>query len=157
MKWEVGHPEPLSLIKKVYIRIADLFIFLFTDYYNTTCSIYFIMARAKENNFDQSQEPLLERLSVTPEPEQFPSSNLPSKKRKRGPEKEHTSKKAAKRSKRKNERAAEEEKFDIGSGINNAFSHMDSQLMADYIAQRTRKHESDLSAVELEDKYLPGG
>ncbi|KAI9740126.1 MAG: hypothetical protein M1818_004877 [Claussenomyces sp. TS43310] len=45
--------------------------------------------------------------------------------------------------------------LDSENSINNAFSSMDGQLLADYLAQRTKKFESDLSSVELEDKYIP--
>ncbi|KAL2065428.1 hypothetical protein VTL71DRAFT_3098 [Oculimacula yallundae] len=100
---------------------------------------------------DDLQEPLLERMSSSPEPETTKDS---SKKRKRG-EVEQGAKKAAKKAKSKKVKAVEEDELDLEAGINKAFSHMDSQLLADYVAQRTRKHESDLSTIELEDKYLP--
>jgi protein CMS1 len=99
------------------------------------------------------QEPMLERLSATPEPANSAKS---SKKRKRGQDLEQGAKKAAKKSKSKKGNAEEDDDIDIEAGVNKAFSHMDSQLLADYVAQRTRKYESDLSAVELEDKYIPG-
>jgi len=101
---------------------------------------------------DDLQEPLLERMSATPEPQ---TSEIPSKKRKRG-EVKQPPKKAAKKAKSKKIKAIEEDELDIEAGINKAFSHMDSQLLADYVAQRTRKYESDLSSIELEDKFLPG-
>jgi protein CMS1 len=99
---------------------------------------------------DELQEPLLERLSVSPEPD---SPGHISKKRKRGAV-EQGAKKAAKKTKSK--KTAEDDELDVDAGINNAFSHMDNQLLADYISQRTRKYESDLSSIELEDKYIPG-
>jgi protein CMS1 len=99
---------------------------------------------------DELQEPLLERLSATPDPD---STHPTSKKRKRGVV-EHGAKKAAKKS--KSQKTKEDDELDVDAGINNAFSHMDNQLLADYIAQRTRKYESDLSSIELEDKYIPG-
>jgi protein CMS1 len=97
---------------------------------------------------DNLQEPLIERLSASPDPES--SAKTPSKKRKRGSED------APKKSKSKKSKAQDEDELDIEAGINRAFSHMDNQLLADYVAQRTRKYESDLSMIELEDKYLPG-
>jgi protein CMS1 len=97
---------------------------------------------------DNLQEPLIERLSASPDPES--SAKNPSKKRKRGSED------APKKSKSKKSKAQDEDELDIEAGINRAFSHMDNQLLADYVAQRTRKYESDLSMIELEDKYLPG-
>jgi protein CMS1 len=101
---------------------------------------------------DDLQEPLLEHLSATPESE-TPKST--SKKRKRG-DSEQVAKKAAKKTKSKNAKAAAEDELDVEAGLNNAFSHMDGQLLADYMAQRTRKFESDLSSIELEDKFIPG-
>jgi protein CMS1 len=102
---------------------------------------------------DDLQEPMLERLSATPEPV---DSAKVSKKRKRGVDLEQGAKKAAKKSKSKKGKAEENDEIDTEAGINKAFSHMDNQLLADYVAQRTRKYESDLSLVELEDKYIPG-
>lgn len=99
---------------------------------------------------DELQEPLLVRLSASPEPD---STGPSSKKRKRGVV-EQGAKKAAKKTKSK--KTTEDNELDVLAGINNAFSHMDNQLLADYIAQRTRKYESDLSSIELEDKYIPG-
>jgi hypothetical protein len=96
------------------------------------------------------QEPLLERRSASPEAE---DSKRASKKRKRGTL-ENDSKTASKKTRKA--KAIEEDEIDIELGINNAFSHMDNQLLADYLAQRTRKYESDLSTIELEDKYIPG-
>jgi protein CMS1 len=101
---------------------------------------------------DDLQEPLLERLSATPEAE---TAKLASKKRTRG-DSEQISKKAAKKTKSKKAKPTAEDELDIEAGLNNAFSHMDSQLLADYMAQRTRKFEGDLSSIELEDKFIPG-
>lgn len=99
---------------------------------------------------DDLQEPLIERLSSSPEPDTTQSS----KKRKRGVEKPPT--KSAKKPKSKKAKDALDEDLDIEAGVNNAFSHMDSQLLADYIAQRTKKYEDDLSSIELEEKHIPG-
>jgi protein CMS1 len=99
------------------------------------------------------QEPLIERLSSTPEVEPQ-SSSFTSKKRKRG-EVEQGAKKAAKKTTGK-KNAIDDDELDIENGINKAFSHMDNQLLADYIAIRTTKYESDLSSIELEEKYIPG-
>ncbi len=106
---------------------------------------------------DDLQEPLLERLSSIPESEESTSVPPDSKKRKRGGDEENA-KRAAKKSKKKKKigKTDEYDELDIETGINKAFSHMDNLLLADYVAQRTRKYESDLSLVELEDKYIPG-
>jgi protein CMS1 len=103
------------------------------------------------------QEPLLERLSATPERELSPTMKKLSKKRKRAPDQDQAPKKATKKAKDKKANPTGDGALDTEAGINIAFSHMDSQLLADYIAQRTRKYESDLSSIELEDKYLPSG
>lgn len=102
---------------------------------------------------DELQEPLLERLSSSPDPEQ--SSHKLSQKRKRISDKDQPSKKTAKISKKT--RSTQDDDLDTESSINKAICRMDNQLLADYIAQRTREYESDLSSIELEDKYLPGG
>ncbi|KAH0543769.1 hypothetical protein FGG08_001951 [Glutinoglossum americanum] len=43
----------------------------------------------------------------------------------------------------------------ISNGLNHAFAKMDSRLLSDYVAQRTRRFGGDLSSVEIEDKYIP--
>jgi protein CMS1 len=96
------------------------------------------------------QEPLIERLSSSPEPEPVSDS---SKKRKRA-DVPAAGTKLAKKSKKS--KASQAEDLDIESGVNKSFAKMDSQLLSDYVAQRTTKFESDLSSVELEDKYISG-
>jgi hypothetical protein len=100
------------------------------------------------------QDPLIERPSASPEPSSPPAS----KKRKRNSAKEPSAGEtlAGKKKKKPKSKKVEEDELDLEAGINNAFSHMDSQLLADYVAQRTRRYESDLSSIELEDKYIPG-
>ncbi|OWP06717.1 hypothetical protein B2J93_10 [Marssonina coronariae] len=100
---------------------------------------------------DDLEEPFLEKMSPYIEPK---SSEAPLKKRKRG-EVEQGAKKAAKKAKCKKAKAFEEDDLDPEAGINKAFSNMDNQLLADYVAKQTKKHESDLSTIELEDKFLP--
>lgn len=51
---------------------------------------------------------------------------------------------------------AEDDDLDLSLRFNKLFANMDCQLLADYIAQRTRKFEKDLSSLELEDRYIPG-
>ena len=98
------------------------------------------------------QEPFIERLSASPEPTSAPTSH----KRKRGAVEQSAGKATKKSKKSKKSKAAEEDGLDVKNGINTAFSHMDNQLLADYVAQRTRKHQSELSTIELEDTYIPG-
>ena len=54
-------------------------------------------------------------------------------------------------------KAGAQEHIDVVNGINMAIGGMDSQLLADYFAQSTKRFNSELSLVELEDRYLPGG
>jgi hypothetical protein len=107
------------------------------------------------SNEENLQEPLIERSSASPEP----ASPAVCKKRKRNLKETSAGETPAAAGKKKKEpktKTVEEDELDLEAGINNAFSHMDSQLLADYVAQRTRRYESDLSSIELEDKYIPG-
>lgn len=99
----------------------------------------------------QNGVPLLENLSSSPEAQ-------PSGKRKRDADgvPEPQSKRAAKRKKTKKPKDIQDEALDVEAGLNHAMAHMDSRLMADHIAQRTKRFLPDLSAVELGDRYLPG-
>ncbi len=110
---------------------------------------YILQVSSTMSDENELQEPLVERLSGSPELASKQTSN----KRKRGPV-EQGARKAAKKSKKT--KTVEDDGLDLENNINTAFAHMDSQLLADYVAQRTSKHQSDLSTVELEDKYLPG-
>ena len=105
---------------------------------------------------EELQEPLLERLSATPEPQELTNPKLSSKKRKRGAELEPVKKSAKKEKNKKSKAVFDDADLDMELGVNKAFSHMDSQLLADYLAQRTRMYEKDLSSIEWEEKYLPG-
>ena len=62
--------------------------------------------------------------------------------------------KIAKRKKDKNAKAQDDQDLDVEAGVNMALGRMDSSLLADYIAQRTKRFEGDLSVVELEDKHV---
>jgi hypothetical protein len=46
--------------------------------------------------------------------------------------------------------------LDVEAGLNLAFARMDGQLVADHIAQKTRRFGTDLSPVELSDLYISG-
>lgn len=97
------------------------------------------------------------QLVMTAEQIDLPHDPNARGKRKRGPDSDREMAKRAKSTMGKVEANMNEDvdsKVDVG--INNAFSNMDSQLLADYVAGRTRKFESDLSSVELEDRYIPG-
>ena len=40
--------------------------------------------------------------------------------------------------------------------INASIAYMGSSLLADHLAQKTRRFESNLSPIELEDRYISG-
>jgi len=58
--------------------------------------------------------------------------------------------------KRKKAVRHDEGDLDVEAGVNRGFERMDSQLLADYIAQKTTRFGSDLSPVELGDLYISG-
>lgn len=65
------------------------------------------------------------------------------------------SKRAAKRRKKVAERGDYDE-IDEERHINPAIARMNASLLADHVARQIKHFEKDLSAVELEDKRLPG-
>ena len=86
------------------------------------------------------------------------SASRPPTKRKRDDEDDGKVAPAAKRKAKKAKKAkpAENTNVDLESGINNALGRMDNRLLADYVAQKTKHFEGNLSLVELEDKHIPG-
>ena len=66
------------------------------------------------------------------------------------------SKRAAKRKRSKKTTEAYDDAMDVEAGINRTLAHMDSQLVADHLAQRNRRFNSDLSTMELEEMQIPG-
>ena len=46
--------------------------------------------------------------------------------------------------------------IDLEIGVNGAIAKMDSQLMADHLAQKTSRFGTDLSSVELSDLSISG-
>lgn len=65
-------------------------------------------------------------------------------------------KQAVKRRKSKKRKPEEDNNLDLNQGLNLAIGKLDSRLLTDYVAQRTRRFATDLSAVELEDIHIPG-
>lgn len=62
-----------------------------------------------------------------------------------------------KRSKNTNEfKSNEDIDLNLGQGLNLTIAKLDNSLLADYVAQRTKRSCPDLSLVELEDRYIPG-
>lgn len=112
------------------------------------------MADNLDTVLDLSEDPPASRLDPSSAPES--TSTAARNKRKREPDADKKSKRSNKKINRNKADHSEEVEIDLVEGINTAFSRMDSQLLADYIAQSTRKFESDLSSVEYEDKYIPG-
>lgn len=106
-----------------------------------------------DSDADQAGVPLIEDLSPSPEPQ---------KKRKRNAEDElgrEEPSKTAKKSKKKRPKKPkdiDDEALDSELGLNHAIGHMDSQLLADHIAQRTRRFQPDLTEVEAEDARISG-
>lgn len=105
---------------------------------------------------------LVERLSASPEPESAPkpqSKRAQKNKRKRAAEDkpEPSAEELAKKPKTKKQKQQyEDENLDMELGVNKGFAQMDSQLLADYVDQKTRQFEKELSSVELEDRHIAG-
>ncbi|KAK4145298.1 U3-containing 90S pre-ribosomal complex subunit-domain containing protein [Dichotomopilus funicola] len=62
--------------------------------------------------------------------------------------------KKAKKQRKQKKLREDEEDLDVEAGLNRAFERMDGQLVADHIAQKTRRFGTDLSPVELTDLYI---
>ena len=67
-----------------------------------------------------------------------------------------SSKKRIKTKKAKSASFVADEKLDFENGINTTLSKLDGRLLADYVAQKTKRFGGDLSLVELEDMHIPG-
>lgn len=61
-------------------------------------------------------------------------------------------------SKKRRKRAVQEDDpdLDVEAGLNRAFERMDGQLLADHLAQKTRRFGTDLSTIELSDLDISG-
>lgn len=105
------------------------------------------------------QDPLIEDVKV-PTTRSGPetSNKTSSKKRKRGGnhDQEGPKEKINEVAKRKKHSSFNDEDIDVEAGLNNAIAKMNDHLLVDYVASQTRRFESDLSSVELEDRYIPG-
>ena len=53
-------------------------------------------------------------------------------------------------------RSNEEKDLDLVQGLNLTIAKLDSRLLADYVAKRTKWFFPDLSLVELEEMYISG-
>ncbi|OTA27806.1 hypothetical protein BTJ68_10404 [Hortaea werneckii EXF-2000] len=100
---------------------------------------------------DKVGEPLIEELS-----DGEPDTAQNSSKRKREDDAKPQSKRAAKKRKQtKKPKDVDDDALDTEQGVNHAIAHMDSQLMADHLAQRTKRFQPNLSLVEAEDVHIP--
>ncbi|PPJ55959.1 hypothetical protein CBER1_03593 [Cercospora berteroae] len=102
---------------------------------------------------DQAGVPLIEPISDSDSPAPVKTK---SNKRKRETEDDAEAKKAARKARRKAKKPQDidDSTLDAEKGINTAIAQMDSRLMADHIAQRTKRFQPDLSLVEAEDWRL---
>ena len=100
---------------------------------------------------DQTGIPLFEDSSESDSPHAPASA-----KRNRDAEPGIVSKKPVKRRKLGKPKDVDDEALDVEQGINYAIAHMDSRLMADHLAQRTKTFRPELSLIELEDTYISG-
>ncbi len=98
-----------------------------------------------DSEADQAGEPLIQDLSD-------PGSAKPTTKRKRDTEEKPT----AKRRKLKKPKDVDDSALDAELGVNHAIAHMDGQLLADHIAQRTQRFRPELSLVEKDECHVPG-
>lgn len=61
-----------------------------------------------------------------------------------------------KRSKRQKVNSEVQQHLDLDNNINVAIGRMDTHLLADYVAQHTKRFQTGLSAVELKGLHIPG-
>ncbi|EME86582.1 uncharacterized protein MYCFIDRAFT_29694 [Pseudocercospora fijiensis CIRAD86] len=106
-----------------------------------------------DSDSDQAGIPLIEDLSDSPEPQPSKSS----KRKRDADDADIDSKKAARKARRKLKKPkdVDDDTLDSVLGISKAIGYMDSSLMADHIAQRTKRFQPDLSFVEAEDWRIP--
>jgi protein CMS1 len=101
----------------------------------------------------QGGVPLFEGVSGASSPE---PGHPAKRKRAEDADEKPGSKRAVKKSKQtKKPKDVDDDALDLTQGINHAIAHMDSRLMSDHIAQRTKRFRPDLSLVEAEDLHVP--
>lgn len=107
-----------------------------------------------DSDSEQAGVPLIEDISDSDTPA---TSNATKRKRENDNDNDAPteSKRAAKRKKAKKPKDVQDDALDEEKGVNHAIAHMDSSLMADHIAQRTKRFKPDLSLVEAEDLHVP--
>lgn len=87
-------------------------------------------------------------------PFQVSQASTTSKKRKHQGHAE--SKAPLKKKKSRKTQQSDDADLDLDEGINMAIGRFDNHLLADYIAQRTKRFQPDLSLVELADQQISG-
>ena len=75
-------------------------------------------------------------------------------KRKRVAEEPKLSKRAQKRRRAKHQ--YDDEEIDDDTGVNLTIGRMNPDLLADYVAKKTKRFEDQATPVELEDRRVPG-
>lgn len=50
----------------------------------------------------------------------------------------------------------EDETLDLEQGVNTSIGKYDNRLLADFVAQRTKRFDPGLTLLELEHRYIPG-
>lgn len=107
---------------------------------------------------DQLQEPLIEEVKVPiiQSGAEKPKKSSSKKRKRGGNHGEEELKQKPNEAGKRRKHAINDEDVDVEAGLNNAIAKMNDHLLVDYVASQTRRYESDLSSVELEDRYLPG-
>jgi len=103
-----------------------------------------------DSDDDRGGAPLFEGLSKSPSPVPPPSS-----KRKRDAQPKAEEKESSKRRKLKKPKDVDDSALDAELGVNHAIAHIDSRLLADHVAQRTKRFRPELSLVEADDSCIP--
>lgn len=101
----------------------------------------------------RSESPALGGSS--PEPEGASRAEAGTKRKTTSDGEQLMSKRAAKRKKKAPANDAFEN-IDEELQIKTAMGRMDGALLADHVARQTKRFEKDISAVELEDRRIPG-
>ncbi|KAK4555232.1 Protein cms1 [Recurvomyces mirabilis] len=101
---------------------------------------------------DRGGVPLVEQSSDSGTP---PPQSLSKRKREDEDAKPESKRAAKKRKQTKKPKDVDDEALDLQLGVNHAIAHMDSRLLADHLAQRTKRFQPDLSSVEAEDIHIP--
>ena len=78
------------------------------------------------------------------------------KKRLASEDSDHANQGKRKAKRLKTQKSVPLESSDNAENFNPAIAGLSSQLLADHVAQRTKRFAPELSAVELQDRYIPG-